>query len=86
MREVKSHCHRCGETVLDNGLAVLGSTAGWLRSRLPESIDLCRGCGESFMRWSRERELDQVPAAKPAAGTLTETTGRCAAGVCGGCV
>jgi hypothetical protein len=63
MRELKPCCHRCGSVVTDGGLRVLGSMAGWLRPKLPASVNLCHPCGEALERWWREQELDQEKGA-----------------------
>jgi hypothetical protein len=47
MRIVKAVCDRCGAAILERG-TVVGVTAGELRNRYSDPLDLCPDCGERF--------------------------------------
>jgi hypothetical protein len=72
MRTVSVICNRFKSSILD-GVSVLEVTAGGLRDRHPELLDLCRECSERFREWVLSPH--HVGQAGPQAVTLASRAG-----------
>jgi hypothetical protein len=59
MRLTRVICDACSAPATD-GFSVLGEVSGPIRLRLPESVELCSTCADSFVSWLRGRDPDAV--------------------------
>jgi hypothetical protein len=75
MRTVKVVCDRCGSPIIEGG-SVVEATAGAIRGRVADKIDLCRDCGERFQDWlaTPKAGLASLGAIESRAGELAGAT------------
>jgi hypothetical protein len=72
VKQVTRLCDRCGGIAIDQG-SVLEVTAGSLRHRFPQPLDLCSDCGGLFAEFIRSGH--QTPHIAPGSGIPTQLDG-----------
>jgi hypothetical protein len=60
VRTTTIHCNRCGAIVLE-GMSVLEAKHGRLSRQFDDALDLCEGCGESFVSWLKSGRQTGFP-------------------------
>jgi hypothetical protein len=74
MRQTKVMCDRCGGCIVDQG-SILEVTAGQLRQRFTQPIDLCSDCGGLFASFIQSGRASHtatgtgIPAPPPSLAT-----------------
>jgi hypothetical protein len=64
MRHVRAVCDRCSSPIVERG-SILELTAGSLRGRLPEPLELCHSCADllvDFIASGRQTNQDDTGA------------------------